>query len=96
MLLAAPRKICRAGTRHQIAIEPAAAAYSPFRDFVHCRFAVLSAHLASHMVLRVMLHGIWKSSPTSGAIARNQKKGPAMQLGPTLVATLAVRYFFFL
>src|SRR4029450_9425111 len=28
-----------AGTRHQIAIEPAAAAYSPFRDFVPCRFA---------------------------------------------------------
>jgi len=24
---------------HQIAIEPAAAGYSPFRDFVHCRFA---------------------------------------------------------
>jgi hypothetical protein len=39
MLLAAARKICRAGTRHQIAIKPAAAAYSPFRDFVHCRFA---------------------------------------------------------
>ena len=39
MLLAAARKICRVGTRHQIAIEPAAAGYAPFRDFVHCRFA---------------------------------------------------------
>ena len=39
MVLAAARTICRAGTRHQIAIEPAVAAYSPFRDFVHRRFA---------------------------------------------------------
>src|SRR5262245_66192156 len=35
MLLAAARTISRAGTRHQIAIEAAAAGYSPFRDFVH-------------------------------------------------------------
>src|SRR5262249_9970749 len=39
MVLAPAPKICRPISRHQIAIEPAAAGYSPFRDFVHCRFA---------------------------------------------------------
>jgi len=54
MLLAAVRKICRAGTRHQIAIEPAAAGYSPFRDFVHCRFADAGRRW------------VWLRSPTAG------------------------------
>jgi hypothetical protein len=54
MLLAAARKICRAGTRHQIAIKPAAAAYSPFRDFVHCRFADAGRRW------------VWLRSPTAG------------------------------
>src|SRR5262245_35924460 len=39
MVLAPAPKICRPISQHQIAIEPAAAGYSPFRDFVHCRFA---------------------------------------------------------
>ena len=54
MLLAAARKICQVGTRHQIAIEPAAAGYSPFRDFVHCSFADAGRRW------------VWLRSPTAG------------------------------
>jgi hypothetical protein len=39
MALAAARTITPAVNRGQIAIEPAAAGCSAFRDFVHCRFA---------------------------------------------------------
>jgi hypothetical protein len=62
MLLAAVRKICRAGTRHQIAIEPAAAAYSPFRDFVHCRFADAGRRW------------VWLRSPTAGIRKPSQQQ----------------------
>jgi hypothetical protein len=39
MVLAPTCTTSRAVNRHQIPIEPAAAACSPIRDFVHCRFA---------------------------------------------------------
>src|SRR5262245_42068056 len=54
MVLAPAPKICRPISQHQIAIEPAAAGYSPFRDFVHCRFADAGRRW------------VWLRSPTAG------------------------------
>ena len=62
MLLAAARKVCQVGTRHQIAIEPAAAGYSPFRDFVHCRFADAGRRW------------VWLRSPTAGIRKPSQRR----------------------
>jgi hypothetical protein len=50
------------GTRHQIAIEPAAAGYSPFRDFVHCRFADAGRRW------------VWLRSPTAGIRKPSQQE----------------------
>jgi hypothetical protein len=54
MALAAARTITPAVNRGQIAIEPAAAGCSAFRDFVHCRFADAGRRR------------VWLWSPTAG------------------------------
>jgi hypothetical protein len=64
MVLAAARKICRPLSRHQIAIEPAAAGCSAFRDFVHCRFADAGRRW------------VWLRSPTAGIRKPSQERTP--------------------
>jgi hypothetical protein len=78
MLLAAARKICRVGTRHQIAIEPAAAGYSPFRDFVHCSFADAGRRW------------VWLRSPTAGIRkpSHNRPFGVSDEADETIAGTV--------
>jgi hypothetical protein len=54
MAMATTRRISRTANTHQIAIEPAAAGCSAFRDFVHCRFADAGRRR------------VWLRSPTAG------------------------------
>src|SRR5262249_17916486 len=67
MVLAPAPKICRPISQHQIAIEPAAAGYSPFRDFVHCRFADAGRRW------------VWLRSPTAGIRKPSQEETHALQ-----------------